>query len=586
MSDRAALLDALGEGSDPAGLARAAATAEATGERVETVLTRLGIVSEDRLADALCRLSGRPRRRLADAEPNGDALDALGRAFCRGAGLVPLEGGALAATDPLDDTAIRLAALKLGRPVEVVVATPGEVEAAHERLEAEGRDPEPAEPEAADVERLRDMAADAPVVRLVAAIVRRAAEMRASDIHLEPEDGALRLRYRVDGALREAEGPPAALRAAVISRVKIMARLDIAESRLPQDGRVRTVVAGRELDLRVATTPTLHGEGVVIRLLDRAGLTLTFEGLGFDAPTRAAVERLVAAPHGIVLVTGPTGSGKTTTLYAALRAVDDRTRKIVTVEDPVEYRMAGITQIQVQPAIGLGFAEALRSVLRQDPDTVMIGEIRDLETARIAVQAALTGHLVLATLHTNSAAAAVLRLRDMGVPDYLLAATLEGAVAQRLVRRLCECAEPDPQGAAMAARLGLAEGRWRRPVGCAACAGTGYRGRTALLEVLPASEGLRDLVLSGAGEAALEAEAVSGGMRTLAAHGAERAGRGETSLAEMLRVAPPPNAVRAGPGGAGRSGGLVGEPSHSSAGHRADDDAAPREAGGPPRGAP
>lgn len=549
---RDALLAALAEHADAAALARAAATAEASGERVEWVLTRLGIVSEDRVADALAGLSGHPRRAGA-LHPDADLVDALGPGFCRAAGLIPLEAAEgepvpLALADPLDATAIRLAALKLARPLAPRTATPGEVEAALARLDEPAEEAPDAAPDDLDLARLRDMASDAPVIRLVNAMIRRAAEMRASDIHLEPRDGGLRLRCRVDGALREEPAPPAHLRAAVVSRLKIMARLDIAESRLPQDGRIKTVVAGRELDLRVATTPTLHGEGVVVRLLDRSGLAMDLPGLGFDAAAVAAFGPLIEAPHGIVLVTGPTGSGKTTTLYAALHEAADEARKVVTVEDPVEYQMPGVTQIQVQPGIGLTFPHALRSVLRQDPDTIMIGEIRDAETARIAVQAALTGHLVLATLHTNSAAASVGRLRDMGVPDYLLAATLGGALAQRLVRRLCACAEPDPHAGPLAARMGLGEGRWRRAVGCPACGGTGHRGRTALVEVMPVSAAMRDLIAAGAAQGALEAEARSAGMRGLSAHGAALAASGVTSLAEVLRVAPP-----AGVGGGGRT---------------------------------
>ncbi|MFV0474128.1 MAG: GspE/PulE family protein, partial [Pikeienuella sp.] len=372
------------------------------------------------------------------------------------------------------------------------------------------------------------------VVRIVNLLIRRAAELGASDIHLEAFERRLRLRYRVDGVLQEADAPPAELRAAIVSRIKIMARLDIAENRLPQDGRVKTAALGRPLDLRVATTPTLHGEGVVIRLLDRAGLVLDFDALGVDETARAALFPLIGRSNGVLLVTGPTGSGKTTTLYAMLERLNLTERKIVTVEDPVEYQLEGVNQIQARPQIGLGFAEALRSILRQDPDVIMIGEIRDLETARIAVQAALTGHLVLATLHTNSAAAAINRLRDMGIADYLLAATVIGGVAQRLLRRLCpDCAEPDP---APAVEAGIS-GAFRRPVGCASCAGAGYRGRVAALEVLTADDALRRLILDGADEMTIEAAAERGGMRTLRAHALQRAAAGETSLAEVARVA-------------------------------------------------
>jgi general secretion pathway protein E len=401
--------------------------------------------------------------------------------------------------------------------------------------EARGR--EVGTPHAADLDQLRDMASDAPVIRLVNRTILQAMELGASDIHIEPFEREVRLRFRVDGALRAGDPIPHQLRAAVISRLKIMAHLDIAETRLPQDGRIRTVVSGRELDLRVATTPTLHGEGVVIRLLDRSALILDFDGLGFDARATDEILKLIRAPNGVVLVTGPTGSGKTTTLYAALSALNDATAKIVTVEDPVEYQLPGITQIQVQPSIGLDFAHVLRSILRQNPDIVMVGEIRDRETADIAIRTALTGHLVLATLHTNSAAAAMTRLRDMGVPSYLIASVVRGAAAQRLVRKLCDCAQPDPRAAQLLGADMPAQGHaFRRAAGCARCGGTGYRGRTTLLEVLRATPALREMILNDGSDAALFAAAERDGMRSLRAHGIARAAKGETSLDEVLRI--------------------------------------------------
>lgn len=533
---------------DAGGLARAERVAGETGERLDRVLTRLGLVGERDMAALLARLLDLPLAEAGALGADRALFEALGPRFAVGARVAPFEDaeGAvwLALADPLDDSAPRLAALKLGRPVSACVAAPADVETALERL-AEGAGEEAlaldaADDTAADVARLRDMASEAPVIRLVNAMIRRAAELRASDIHLEPFDRRLRLRYRIDGALREMESPPAALRAAIVSRVKIMARLDIAETRLPQDGRIRIAALGREIDLRIATAPTLHGEAVVMRLLDRSGLTLDFDGLGLDARAQRALIPLIERPNGILLVTGPTGSGKTTTLYAAVTRLNIAERKVITVEDPVEYRLEGVNQIQVKAQIGLGFAEALRSILRQDPDVIMIGEIRDLETARIAVQAALTGHLVLATLHTNSAAAAIDRLRDMGVPAYLVAATLAGAVAQRLVRRLCPaCARPAAEGAALAAGLGDVggSGSWREPVGCPACAGLGHRGRTSVIEVLPVDDALRRLILTEADDRRVEAAAADAGMRTLRAHALERARAGEIALAEVARVA-------------------------------------------------
>ncbi|MEM6421910.1 MAG: GspE/PulE family protein, partial [Pseudomonadota bacterium] len=372
----------------PAARRRAERVAEETGERLDHVMVRLALVGERDLADALARLTDLPRvgRDAFPDEP--PALESLGLRFLESARILPIAEApgrlSLAVADPLDQAAAVSIGLKLGVEVEMSVGLPSEIEAALERVGREAAQAELAEAETAisdadteaDVARLRDLASEAPVIRLVNQMIRRAAELRASDIHLEPMEQALRVRYRVDGALSEGEAPPAQLRAAVISRIKIMARLNIAEQRLPQDGRMQIVVAGREIDMRVATVPTLHGEGVVMRLLDRSGLVLDFGGLGFDAETCEALEGLLARPNGIVLVTGPTGSGKTTTLYAALSRLNDATRKIITVEDPVEYQLTGITQIQVKPGIGLTFAHGLRSILRQDPDVIMIGEIR------------------------------------------------------------------------------------------------------------------------------------------------------------------------------------------------------------------
>src|SRR5215472_14612328 len=321
-----------------------------------------------------------------------------------------------------------------------------------------------------------------------------------------------------------------------------MAKLDIAERRLPQDGRIKLAVRGQEVDFRVSTIPSLHGESVVLRILDRSAIELRFERLGLAAELQARLQRLLELPNGIVLVTGPTGSGKTTTLYTALTGLNDVSRKVMTVEDPVEYQLGGIMQIQVKPQIGLNFAALLRSILRQDPDIIMIGEIRDLETAQIAVQAALTGHLVLSTLHTNSAAATILRLRDMGVEDYLLTATINGVLAQRLVRRLCaDCRRPVPVSPELAARLRLTERGDGTPpllyeaVGCAACRGTGYRGRAAIGELLTLDEELQRLVLAGADQATLQRAAVAGGMTTMYENGLAEVVAGGTTLREMLR---------------------------------------------------
>jgi general secretion pathway protein E len=372
----------------------------------------------------------------------------------------------------------------------------------------------------------------------VNAILTRAVDARASDIHIEPGASRLVVRFRIDGAMQEVEAPPLRLRDAIVSRVKIMARLNIAERRLPQDGRMSASVRGTEIDFRVSTLPTVHGESVVIRVLDREQVSLDFSALGFDDHALSELNRILALPFGILLVTGPTGSGKTTTLYAALKQLNTPERKLMTIEDPVEYQLEGVNQVQVQPQIGLTFAWALRSFLRQNPNIVMVGEIRDLETAQVAVQVALTGHMILSTLHTNDAASGVTRLLDMGVEDYLIVSTVNAILAQRLVRKLCvACRQPYEVSEVLAARLGLA---WAGPErffqahGCDVCGGTGYRGRTTLLEILPMSDAIRRLVLDHASSSDIRTAAMAAGMRTMLAHGLEKARVGLTSLEEVL----------------------------------------------------
>lgn len=539
---------------DQAALDRARRLCAGGDERLPGVIVTLGLAAEGDVAAALAEVLDLP---LAGPEdyPEVAPLPDLSARFLREARMVPLEAGpasvVVAVADPLDDFPLQALRLALGRPVAPRVGLPSHIEAAIDRLYEGGRSSlgqlveelEGGSDEPEDVERLRDLAGEAPVIRLVNLLIARAVELRASDIHLEPFEGRLRVRYRIDGALREAETPPARLAAAIISRVKIMARLDIAERRLPQDGRIRIAVHGREIDLRVATAPTLHGESVVLRILDRGSVALDLERLGLGGETLARYRQALARPNGILLVTGPTGSGKTTTLYASLIELNTADRKILTVEDPVEYRLEGINQIQVKPQIGLDFATVLRALLRHDPDVMMVGEIRDLETAEIAVQAALTGHLVLSTLHTNSAAATVTRLMDMGLAPYLLSATVNGVAAQRLVRRLCpECRLPAPGLARVALEMGAPRpqgGDWRlfRAQGCAACGGSGYRGRTMLVEFLPFTEPVRRLVLRQAGEAELHRAAVAEGMTPLLRDGLAKAVEGTTTLDEVMRVA-------------------------------------------------
>jgi general secretion pathway protein E len=377
------------------------------------------------------------------------------------------------------------------------------------------------------VEDLLESQDDAPVIRLLNALLTQALRDGASDIHIEPYESRSLVRLRIDGVLRDLIEPARALHAAIVSRVKIMAQLDIAEKRLPQDGRITLRVAGRPVDVRVSTIPTGHGERVVLRLLDKQAGRLDLTGLGMDDATLAQMDQLIGQPHGIILVTGPTGSGKTTTLYAALGRLDAGELNIMTVEDPIEYDLDGISQTQVNPRIDMSFARALRTILRQDPDVVMIGEIRDLETAQIAVQASLTGHLVFATLHTNDAVSAVNRLVDMGVEPFLLASSLIGVLAQRLVRRLCpECRKPFVRDGTT----------YYAPQGCPACSRSGYRGRTGIYEMLLVDDALRSLIHDRASEQRLRDHALAHGMRPLREDGMRWVLQGATSLEEIVRV--------------------------------------------------
>jgi len=538
-------------------LARAERLAAESGERLELVLTRLGLLTERDLAEALASLLDLPLATSRDY-PDLPVLErVLSRKFLKEWRLIPLaeraDGIAVAMADPLDDAAAAAVRFAAGKPVLRHVAYPGDIDAAFERLYGEGKSVISEISEAArerteegpgeDIEKLRDSASEAPVIRLVNLLITRAVEARASDIHIEPMDGELRLRCRIDGVLQEMEGPPQRLGAAVISRIKIMARLNIAERRLAQDGRIRLAVRGKDIDFRVSTTPTIHGESVVLRILDRGSLALDFAALGFDEAVLARYRRALDQPHGILLVTGPTGSGKTTTLYASLMELNTPDKKLLTIEDPVEYQLKGVNQVQVKPQIGLTFANALRSFLRQDPDIMMIGEIRDLETAQIAVQAALTGHLILSTLHTNDAASAVTRLLDMGVEDYLLTSTVNALVAQRLVRKLCrQCRQPYEALPGLVERMQLGALTERRPitlhraVGCEQCNGTGFHGRSSILEVLIMSDGIRQLVLRHAEARLIQNAAVAEGMQTMHIHGMRKVLNGLTTVEEVFRV--------------------------------------------------
>ncbi len=510
------------------------------------LLTRLGLVSEVELARAWADLLNAPLLLADAAPPLLDPLPVLTERFMRHYQVVPMgwhQGGLrVMAANPAQWYPFQALAYACEVPVWLAIGSRNEVDTLIERYYGQGRSAmgsliENLDEQGGvleDIEHLKDMASEAPVIRLVNLILQRAVEQRASDIHIEPFENQLKVRYRIDGVLHDAEAPPASSSAAVISRVKIMARLDIAERRLPQDGRIMLRIQGKALDLRVSTVPTSFGESVVMRLLDRQTVQFDFPSLGFDGPRLAAFQDLLARPHGILLVTGPTGSGKTTTLYTALSQLNTAERKIITVEDPVEYQLEGINQIQVKPAIGLDFAGALRAIVRQDPDVIMIGEIRDLETCRIAVQSSLTGHLVLSTLHTNSAAASITRLLDMGVESYLIASTVSGILAQRLVRRLDPATRVAFQAPAeLIKEHGLDRLTEQRPI---LLYRGDYHGRSAVTELLVMNDELRGLLMGHADAASLEHAARRAGLRTLYEDGLRQALAGFTSLEEVLRV--------------------------------------------------
>jgi general secretion pathway protein E len=542
---------------DAAGLERALRLQQESGDKLGALLVSLGVVSQRDVSEALALQLGLPLIEAAGYPEMPILEERVSARFLRDARALPLTEDenelALAMADPTDTYTMNAFEMVTGRKVRPLVAIPSELDAALERLYGAGKsalgqilgDVEQRDDIGfdADIQQLKDLASEAPVIRLVSLIITNALEMRASDIHFEPFENRLIVRYRIDGVLHEVESPPRRLSAAVISRIKIMAMLDIAERRLPQDGRIRLRVQGKDIDLRVSTVPTMHGESVVMRILDKGGVALDFKRLGFEDDTLKGFLDVLMEPHGILLVTGPTGSGKTTTLYTALDRLNTPDVKILTVEDPVEYQMPGINQIQVKPQIDLTFANALRSIVRQDPDVIMIGEIRDLETAQIAVQSALTGHLVLSTVHTNDAASTVNRLLDMGVEDYLLTSTVIGILAQRLVRTLCPaCKEAYTALPEVVDELGLRKFATKADVtlyhakGCKECGQTGYIGRISIMEMLPMSDHLRTHVMRHATSTELRSEAIKEGMVTMYEDGMRKAMNGVTTFEEVLRV--------------------------------------------------
>ena len=393
-----------------------------------------------------------------------------------------------------------------------------------------------------NIDHIRDQASEAPVIRLVNLIISRAIELGATDIHFEPFEDKFVIRYRVDGVLQDVESPPKRLQLAIISRVKIMSRLNIAERRLPQDGRLKLRVSGKEIDFRISTIPIQFGESLVMRILDQSKLLLDLDRLGFPADTLETFKKILDTPYGLILVSGPTGSGKTTTLYSALQRINLPERKIITIEDPVEYQLNGINQIHVKPQIGLTFANGLRSIVRQDPDVILVGEIRDSETAEIAIQSSLTGHLVFSTLHTNDAAGSVTRLLEMGVEDYLLSSALVGVMAQRLVRVLCpHCKEGMKISPEFYHEMGLVEESAKKieifkSVGCEECRGTGFSGRTGIYELMLVSESIKELIVSRQASSTIKKAALKEGMRTLRDDGWSKVKQGITTISEVLRV--------------------------------------------------
>ena len=522
---------------------KALGRARTTGERVGEALVALGAVKDDDVLRALAQqqnLAYLSRDELPSPLP---IVKNLSPKYLRQYVVCPVsvEGNVLtvATADPLNPVIVDDLTQSTGLAVQVVVSSAEAIVEAIDRTYdgvatplqriVEGMDDDRGTDGDEDVNQLREQAFEAPVVRLVNLLIENAINAESSDIHIEPFEDTLRIRYRIDGILFDQESPPRRLQAAVTSRVKLMAEMNIAERRLPQDGRIRVTLHGRRVDIRTSTIPTVHGESIVMRLLDRQSVFLPLEKLGFAPAMLPRFEGLIRRPHGILLVTGPTGPGKTTTLYGALDKINSPDRKIITVEDPVEYQLKGINQIAVKPKIGLTFATGLRHIVRQDPDVILIGEIRDLETADIAIQASLTGHLVFSTLHTNDAPGAITRLQDMGVEPYLVASVLEGVLAQRLVRRICAtCRVSDTPPAADLSALGIAGAD-----GTHLYRGSGW---TAIYELFPISEDARSLILRRAPTRDIRRAALEAGMVTLRLDGWAKACAGVTTIEEVLRV--------------------------------------------------
>lgn len=543
---------------DPERLEKAKREVEKRGGRLAGTLARLGLVEESRLVDFMSRQYGVPSVSLKETAVDPTVVELIPREVCERHILVPLQrdGTSLivAMSDPSNIYAIDDLKFLTGLNVEVVCASDREITDTIERLygtqeyanmmeEFQDNVELLQDEDEFDVDELERSTEEAPVVRLVNLVLVDAVTRGASDIHIEPYEKTFRVRYRIDGVLYEVMTPPAKLRNAITSRLKIMAELDIAERRLPQDGRIKLVLGrNKEIDFRVSVLPTLYGEKVVLRILDKSALQLDMTMLGFEMAELTKFKEAIHQPYGMVLVTGPTGSGKTTSLYSALMDLNKTTENISTAEDPVEITMPGINQVAISDSIGLNFASALRSFLRQDPDIIMVGEIRDYETAEIAIKAALTGHLVLSTVHTNDAPSTINRLLNMGVEPFLVTSSLNAIVAQRLTRKICtECAEATPIDAELLLKAGMDENESLNTIpytgsGCHRCNDTGYKGRVALYEIMPMSDNIKECVLQGYSAIELKAEAVKEGMTTLRRSGLNKVRDGVTTLEEVIRV--------------------------------------------------
>ncbi len=531
------------------------------GGRLGEVLLHLRLLREEQLLEALAQqfeMAWMPH--LDTTHVDHELIKRVPIAFCRRYRVLPLrsEDGTIltASTDPLETVALDDLRLLLGKPIKPVLTTSVVLLACLNRAYDEIANPAGAEQVMEDIaasksldqlaheldepQDLLDATDEAPIIRLVNSVLFQAVRQRASDIHFESFERGLVVRYRIDGVLYPVLTPPKHLQASIIARLKIMAGLNIAEKRLPQDGRFAIRTAGKDIDLRVSVLPTSHGERVVLRLLEKENRLLNLSEMGFSKERLAVIHQLIQLAHGIILVTGPTGSGKTTTLYAALSHINAPDKNIITVEDPVEYQLLGVGQMQVNPKINLSFAAGLRSILRQDPDVIMIGEIRDRETAEIAIHASLTGHLVFSTLHTNDAASAPTRLIDMGIEPFLVASSVVAVLAQRLLRRICpDCKHPYTPSEEELSRLDMAPGSnitLYRGAGCAACSQTGYRGRTGIFELMVLDDEIRRLIGSKADSTAIKHAATARGMVTLKQEGAERVLQGHTTLEEVMRI--------------------------------------------------